>query len=162
MTNLRTPADLTDFIREHQIEAQLVVFEQETPTVSLAAQSVGCSESQIVKSLLFLIKDAAEYRTALVISNGGAPIDRRKLAALFNVGQKRVKLAPPDVVSALTGYPAGGVPPFGYAEPIETFIDVQVLDQPVIYAGGGDERTLMRTTPAELVRVSRGKVIEAR
>lgn len=162
MTTLCTPADLADYIREHQIEAQLVVCEEETPTVALAAQSVGCPEIQIVKSLLFLIKDGAQYDPALVISNGSAPIDRRKLAALFNVGQKRVKLAPPEVVSALTGYPAGGVPPFGYAEPIETFVDIQVLDQPVVYAGGGDERTLMRVTPTELVRASRGRVIEAR
>jgi prolyl-tRNA editing enzyme YbaK/EbsC (Cys-tRNA(Pro) deacylase) len=162
MTSLRTPADLADYICKHQIEAQLVVSGQETPTVALAAQSMGCPESQIVKSVLFLIKDADQYDTVLVISNGSAPIDRRKLAALFKVGRKRVKLAPPEVVSALTGYPAGGVPPFGYAEPIETFIDVHVLDEPVVYAGGGDERTLVWTTPAELLRVSRGQVIEAR
>lgn len=159
---VHTPADLHQYIREHQIAAELVQPVHETPTVTLAARAMGCHEDQIVKSVLFLIKDGDAHDVALVITNGTAQIDYRKLAELFAVGRKRIRLAPPGVVLVLTGYPAGGVPPFGYPEPIATFVDQNVLAQPVVFGGGGDERTLMRITPPELLRVTGARVIDAR
>jgi prolyl-tRNA editing enzyme YbaK/EbsC (Cys-tRNA(Pro) deacylase) len=159
---MNTPADLDQYLREHHVAAALVQPIHETPTVALAAQAMGCHEDQIVKSVLFLIKDGGAFDVALVIANGTAQIDHRKLAERFGVSRKRIKLAPPEVVLALTGYPAGGVPPFGYPEPIATFIDRNVLAQPVVYGGGGDERTLLRVTPQELLRVTGAQMIDAR
>ena len=154
----RTPADLDQFIRQHAIDAELVHPPHETPTVPLAAQAMNCAEEQIIKSVLFLIPQGA----ALVIANGTAKIDARKLAAVFGVGRKRVKLATAVQVQSTTGFPAGGVPPFGYPAPIATYIDAKVLEQPVVFGGGGDEHTLMRVTPQELLRATQAEVIDAR
>jgi prolyl-tRNA editing enzyme YbaK/EbsC (Cys-tRNA(Pro) deacylase) len=162
LLTVNTPADLDQYIREHRVAAELVEPAHETPTVALAARAMSCHEDQIVKSVLFLIKDGDACNVALVITNGTAQIDYRKLAELFGVGRKRIRLAPPEVVLALTGYPAGGVPPFGYPEPIATFVDRNVLAQPVVFGGGGDERTLMRVTPQELLRVTGARVVDAR
>jgi prolyl-tRNA editing enzyme YbaK/EbsC (Cys-tRNA(Pro) deacylase) len=162
MNEVRTPADLARYIEEQQIDAQLVSLAQETTTVAMAAGALGCGEDQIVKSVLFLIRTGAELRPALVISNGSAPQDSRKLADAWEVGRKRIKLALPDVVLTVTGYPAGGVPPFGYPVAVDTYIDKDVLQQTVVYAGGGDERTLLRVAPQELLRVTRAQVIDAR
>ncbi|MCS6843096.1 MAG: YbaK/EbsC family protein [Caldilineales bacterium] len=159
---MRTPADLDQYIRKHGIAAALVAPPHETPTVPLAAQAMGCAEEQIIKSVVFLVKDDAIPRAALVITNGTAPIDYRKLAALMGVSRKRLRLASAEEVVAITGYPAGGVPPFGFSEPLETWVDARVMDQPVVYGGGGDERTLLRTTPAELLRVTGGRVVDVR
>lgn len=162
MTVLRTPADLDQYIRANGIAAELVTPAHETPTVPLAARAMGCSEDQIVKSVLFLIKDGEAYDGVMILTTGTAQIDHRKLASLYNVGRKRIKLAPPALVLALTGYPAGGVPPFGHLEAIEILIDHSLFQQKVVYAGGGDEQTLMQTTPDELLRVTGARVIEAR
>lgn len=164
----KTPADLSRYIEAHYIHAEVVRPPHETPTVPLAARAMNCREDQIVKSVLFLVRGQApdaqgsDEKVVLVITNGTAPIDFRKLAEVFGVGRKKIKLAPPDVVLARTGYPAGGVPPFGYDQPVATFLDRSVLDQPTIYAGGGDERTLLRTTPEELLRVTEARIIDAR
>ncbi len=157
-----TPADLERYVNEHRIAAQLVRPAHETPTVALAARAMGCREEQIVKSVLFLIKDGASQNAAVVITNGTAQIDYRKLATRFGVGRKRIRLAPPEVVLALTGYPAGGVPPFGYPAPLLTLVDQNVLREAVVYAGGGDERTLLQITPQELLRVTEAHVIDVR
>lgn len=159
---MKTPADLARYIRDKAIDAELVQPPHETPTVPLAAQAMGCTEDQIIKSLLFLIEGDQEEAAALVIGNGTGQIDPRKLAGIFGVGRKRVKLAAPDLVLAWTGFPAGGVPPFGYPQPLATYVDRSVLDQPLVYGGGGDERTLMRITPQELLRVTGAQIIEAR
>jgi prolyl-tRNA editing enzyme YbaK/EbsC (Cys-tRNA(Pro) deacylase) len=157
---MRTPADLSRYIVDHGIEATLVMPRHDTPTVSLAAQALDCAEDQIVKSVLFVIRAEEDERVAVVITNGVAPVDYRKLAGLFGVNRKRIRLARPEVVLARTGYPAGGVPPFGYPAAIVTLVDRSVLQQPVVYGGGGDEHTLLRIVPAELVRACGATIVD--
>jgi prolyl-tRNA editing enzyme YbaK/EbsC (Cys-tRNA(Pro) deacylase) len=123
---------------------------------------LGCQTDQIVKSVLFLLRDGQQADPVLVITNGTSQIDFRKLADLFQLGRKRIRLAPSDVVLARTGYPAGGVPPFGFPQPLPTYIDRRVFDQAVVYGGGGDDRTMLRITPAELLRASGGQVVDVR
>lgn len=158
----KTPADLAVFIQAQHIAAELVIPAHETPTVPLAARAMGCLEDQIVKSVLFLIKREEQAEPILIIASGTGQIDFRKLAERFGVSRKRIRLAPAEVVLAQTGYPAGGVPPFGFDRPIATFMDQGVFAQTVVFAGGGDDRTLLRTTPAEIERVTGAQIIDAR
>jgi prolyl-tRNA editing enzyme YbaK/EbsC (Cys-tRNA(Pro) deacylase) len=159
---MKTPADLNRFIEDHGICAALVMPRHSTPTVSLAAQALSCAEEQIIKSVLFVIKADGDGRPAVVITNGVVPVDYRKLANLFGVSRKRIRLAPAEAVLAATGYPAGGVPPFGYPAAIATYVDRQVMQQSVVYGGGGDEHTLLRIAPAELVRVTGAAIVDVR
>ena len=158
----KTPIDLDAYIQVHDIVAELVYPSDETPTVTSAARAMGCAEEQIVKSVLFLVKHGEQVEAILVMTNGTAQIDFRKLAGILGVGRKRIRLAPTEVVLAQTGFPAGGVPPFGFDHPIATLIDRCVLDQRIVYAGGGDHKTLLRTTSAELLRVTGARIIDAR
>jgi prolyl-tRNA editing enzyme YbaK/EbsC (Cys-tRNA(Pro) deacylase) len=158
----KTRETLALYIQQHAVAATLVQPDQETPTVALAALALGCQTEQIVKSVLFLLRDGQQADPVLVITNGTSQIDFRKLADLFQIGRKRIRLAPADVVLTRTGYPAGGVPPFGFPRPVPTYIDRHVFDQPVVYGGGGDDRTMLRITPAELLRVTRGQVVDVR
>jgi prolyl-tRNA editing enzyme YbaK/EbsC (Cys-tRNA(Pro) deacylase) len=155
-------ASLALFIEHNAIDATLVQPEQETPTVSLAALALGCQTEQIVKSVLFLLRDDQQANPVLIITNGTSQIDFRKLADLFQIGRKRIRLAPAEVVLACTGFPAGGVPPFGFPQAVPTYIDRRVFDQPVVFGGGGDDRTMLRITPDELLRVTRGQVVDVR
>lgn len=150
MTLLFTPIDLAGFIAEHNIAAEIVPMHVDTPTVPAAAAAVGVATSQIIKSLLFLIQG----EPVLVIASGETVVDRRPLADRFGVGKKQVKLADPETVLALTGYPAGGVPPFGHPAALPTLLDRAVMAWDVIYGGGGDDHTLLRIAPGELARVT--------
>jgi prolyl-tRNA editing enzyme YbaK/EbsC (Cys-tRNA(Pro) deacylase) len=145
-----TPADLADFIAKNAIVAEIVPVAVETPTVPAAAAALGVATSQIIKSLLFLVRD----QPVLVIASGETMVDRGILAARFGVGKKQIKLADPETVLRLTGYPAGGVPPFGHPAPLLTLLDRAVLTWDAVYGGGGDDRTLLRVTPGELARVT--------
>jgi prolyl-tRNA editing enzyme YbaK/EbsC (Cys-tRNA(Pro) deacylase) len=153
---------LAAFIRSHAIAATLIEPSQETPTVALAAQALGCQPEQIVKSVLFVVRAGERDSQVLVIANGVTQIDSRKLADLLGVGRKRIRLASAEVVLARTGFPAGGVPPFGFPFPLPTTIDRRVFDQTVVYGGGGDDHTMMRIAPAELLRVTGGQIADVR
>ena len=157
MQESHTPTDLARFIAERGIAAELAPMTVETPTVPAAAAALGVEPAQIIKSLLFLVRDAP----VLVIASGDTPVDRRPIAERFGVGKKQVKLADAETVLRLTGYPAGGVPPFGYPAPLPTLLDRAVLSWDVVYGGGGDDHTLLRITPAELVRVTAAEWLSA-
>lgn len=150
-----TPADLAAFIAANGIQAEFVTPDAPTPTVEAAAAAVGTTPERIIKSVLFLIRD----RPVLAIAGGLDPINDRSIAARYEVGRRQVKLAGAADVLRVTGYPVGGVPPFGYPAPVETLIDPIVLAQPVVYGGGGDHKTLIRLAPDEIRRVTRAEVV---
>ena len=155
---VHTPADpspnsvqaLARFIVDNAIAAEIVPVAVETPTVPAAAAALGVTTSQIIKSLLFMIRD----EPVLVIASGETMVDRGALAARFGVGKKQIKLADAETVLRLTGYPAGGVPPFGHPAPLLTLLDRAVLVWDAVYGGGGDDRTLLRVAPGELARAT--------
>lgn len=146
------PDDLSAFIEENDVEAQVVVLPEATPTVEAAARAVGTSSKQIVKSLLLLI----DGDPVLAISCGEARIDRRVIAHYFDVGRKRVKMADSDSVLKYIGYPIGAVPPFGMPEQPTTLIDIGLFEHEVVYAGGGDIHALIKVNPLEIERVTKG------
>lgn len=155
MSDARGPSDLAAFIAERKVAAAIVPMTMETPTVAAAALALGVDAIQIIKTVLFLVRDAP----VLVIACGEENVDRRGIAAEYGVGKKQVKLADRETVMRVTGYRAGGVPPFGHRAALPTLIDCRIREMAVVYGGGGDDRTLLRVTPEELGRATGGKWI---
>lgn len=153
--------DLARYLADHNIAADLVFLPQPTPTVPAAAEAVGVAPDQIVKSVLFMIREnEAADRPVLVIGHGTHHIDRRKLAQHLQVGRKRVRLADAAQVLAHTGYPAGTVPPFGHPQPLPTLMAAGITRLSEIYTGGGEINALLHMTVAELQRVLKAEIVE--
>lgn len=163
-----TTDDVQHFIDQHELDASLIRGIGHTPTVPEAAMALGVHEEQIVKTLLFLLRTSSEPSDepapVVVIGNGTNHIDKKALAQRFAIGKKRVRLAPPDVVLDILGYPAGGVPPFAHKTQLPMIVDRSVLDAQqaygdVIYAGGGDDETMMKLTVTELLSVIKPEIL---
>jgi prolyl-tRNA editing enzyme YbaK/EbsC (Cys-tRNA(Pro) deacylase) len=152
----RTGADLRAFIKRHHLTADLIALPVPTPTVETAAAALGVDESQIVKSLLFWV--GAE--PVIVIARGQTPVARRLLAAYFGVGRKKIKLMSAEEVIQITGFPVGGVPPFGHLQQIKTLMDRGIFLENEVFAGGGAEDVLMKTSPEEIHQVTSADLLE--
>lgn len=163
-----TPDDLQTYIETHGIAARPVRDLGDTSTVPLAAAALGVPAERIIKSLLLLVKVPGcgeSPQAVLVISNGERRVDYRAVAAHFGVGRKKVEFAPADVVLALLGYAAGGVPPFGHRTPVPVILDATVLalpggDAATVYGGGGDDSTMLEITVGELRRVQQPEILD--
>ena len=163
-----TPDDLQVYIEANGIAARLVRGLGDTSTVPLAAAALGVGAERILKSLLLRLRlpeRAEDPQPLLVISNGERRVDYRAVAARFGVSRKRVEFAPPEVVLVLTGYPAGGVPPFGHRTRVPAILDAAVLALPggaaaTVYAGGGDDSTMLEITVDELRRVLHPEILD--
>ncbi|NJN95419.1 MAG: hypothetical protein HC875_15560 [Anaerolineales bacterium] len=84
-SSLLSSADLQRFIEAQQIEATILPLAEHTSTVPDAARALGVEPEQIIKSLVFLVHD----EPLLVINNGLAKVDRRKVADWLGVGKNR-------------------------------------------------------------------------
>ncbi len=151
-----TSDNLQGFIERNRIEATILPMAGHTPTVSDAARELGVETDRIIKSLVFM-NDGSPL---LVITNGLARVDRRKLAAYLGVGRKKVKFASAEQALAITGFVVGSMPPFGHRQQLRTVVDPSVTRWDTIYGGGGDINAMMKLTPRELIRVSGAEVQE--
>lgn len=147
-------ADLQQFIDRHGIQATILSLDQHTPTVPDAARALGVAPERIIKSLVFMMRDDP----LLVINNGLARVDRRKLAASLGVSRKRVKLAEAGQAMAITGFVIGSMPPFGHRQKMPTLVDRTILELDLIFGGGGDIDAMLRLTPSELLRITDARV----
>jgi prolyl-tRNA editing enzyme YbaK/EbsC (Cys-tRNA(Pro) deacylase) len=140
---------LRAYLAQHGIAADLVTPGASMPTVPSAAAAVGVAEDQIIKSVLFVDR---EMSPILAIACGTGRIDAHLLAEAS--GRDKLILAKPDVVLSVTGYPAGGVAPVGYATPIPVVIDHHVMEQPIVYGGAGSETSLLRIEPRLIIELT--------
>ena len=148
--------DLARFIEQNEIEAEILHLQSETPTVAAAAEALDVRPEQIIKSVLFL----ADGRPVLVIANGLTRIQRKLLADVLAMSRRRVKMANGQQVEAITGYPIGAVPPFGHPKRLDTQIDQGVLQEDVVFGGGGEIDALMRVAVPELQRATGGRIVD--
>ncbi len=133
---------------------QVLELEASTRTSEEAAAAVGCTVAEIAKSLIFR---AADGRPVLVIACGANRVDERKVRTLL--GQK-IERADADFVREATGYVIGGVPPVGHATPPIVLIDSDLERFPAVWAAGGTPNAVFRITPADLVRLTHGRVAD--
>ena len=149
-------SNLAEFITANEIDAEIVRLPVETLTVAAAAEAVNVQPEQIIKSVLFL----ADGVPVLVIANGLARIQRKRLADELAISRRRVKMANAEQVLEITGYNVGAVPPFGHPKKLPALIDSGVLEETAVYGGGGERNALMLLTTNELKRVLQGRIVE--
>jgi prolyl-tRNA editing enzyme YbaK/EbsC (Cys-tRNA(Pro) deacylase) len=133
-----------------------VTFPEGTRTARDAADAIGCSVAQIVKSLIFDVD--GELVVALV--SGANQLDEAKLAAA--AGGSKAGRVDAERVRAATGFPIGGVPPFGHATPLRVFVDPDLLAHREVWAAAGTGETVFAIGPQQLVEACGAAVHELR
>ena len=127
-------------------------------TAEDAATAVGCQVDQIVKSMIFAARShdrdagpdpARGDELILALTSGSNQVDGAALAEL--AGVDRCGRADPEAVRAATGYAIGGVPPFGHATALRTWVDPHLLDFDVVWAAAGTPRHVFPIGPEALV-----------
>jgi Cys-tRNA(Pro) deacylase len=149
-----TAKKVSDAAQELGLNITIKEFEATTRTAQDAANAIGCTVAQIVKSLLFVVNG----QPTLVLVSGPNRLDEKKLAALRGVGKKKVKRGNADIVREATGFAIGGVPPFGHQTMLPTYIDEDFWQFEVIWAAAGTPNAVFAIAPDDLARVTEGVV----
>ena len=128
--------------KELGLDVDVTTLERPTRTVQEAAAAVGCQPGAIAKSLVFV----ADGEPVVVVASGAHRVDTDKIADILDVAE--VRQASPDEVRSATGFPVGGVAPFGHDLPV--ILDEALLAHDHVWAAGGDGNTLFSVEPHKL------------
>lgn len=146
---------LQEYIKDNNIKAELLTFNQSTHSVAEAAAAVGAEAGDFVKSIC-MIGPNEELIVAIVKGEHRASTSRVAKA----LGIDRPRIANPDEMMEKSGYPAGGTPAFGYEAVF--LMDPKVLEKENVYSGGGSEQALTLMAPVEMQRANGAKVVRVR
>ena len=140
--------------REAGLEITTRRFPEGTKTAADAAAAIGVAVGQIVKSLVF----GVDNEIVMALVSGSNQLDEKKLAAA--AGGSKCSRVDADAVRAATGYPIGGVPPFGHATQLRVFVDPDLLQYEEVWAAAGTWNDNFGAAPVDIVRVAGGVVTD--
>ena len=140
--------------REAGLEITTRRFPEGTKTAADAAAAIGVSVGQIVKRLVF----AVDGEIVMAYVSGSNQLDEKKLAAA--AGGAKCSRVDADAVRAATGYPIGGVPPFGHSTQLRVFVDPDLLQYDEVWAAAGTWNDNFGANPNDIVRVAGGVVTD--
>jgi Cys-tRNA(Pro) deacylase len=139
---------VVDAAGECGLDIEVRSFPEGTKTAADAAAAIGVEVGQIVKSLIF----AVDAEPVLAFVSGAHRLDEGRLAAA--AGGHSAQRVHADGVRDVTGYPIGGVPPFGHRRTLRAFVDEDLLTYDEVWAAAGTWNDVFALTPVELVRTS--------
>ena len=140
--------------RELGLEIEPRSFPEGTRTAQEAADAIGVALGQIVKSLIF----GVDGEVVLAYVSGANRLDEKLLAAA--AGGSRCERVDADAVRKATGFPIGGVPPFGHTSQLRIFIDPDLLQFEEVWAAAGTWNDVFGIEPHRLVEASGGAVTD--
>ena len=124
-----------------------------TPTAPLAAEKLGVAVANIAKSLLFIGKDGRYF---LVVCPGDRKVSNAKLKQVVGV---KSRMAGAEEMSRLTGFPPGGVCPFG-VEGVEILLDAHLQELDPIYPAAGTDASGVPMSFEILRTITGGRVFD--
>lgn len=139
-----------DAARELGLDVTVKTLERSTKTVGEAAAAVGCDEARIAKSIVVV----CDGDPVVCVTSGAHRVDVERVALALDCAE--VRPATPDEVRAATGFPVGGVPPFGHGLPV--LFDESLLRHERVWAAGGDANSLFEVGPRELIDCTAAQV----
>ena len=123
-------------------------FPEGTKTAQDAANAIGVAVGQIVKSLVF----GVDGEIVMAYVSGANQLDEKKLA--IAAGGTKCSRVDADAVREATGFPIGGVSPFGHSTQLRVFVDPDLLQYDEVWAAAGTWNDVFPIAPNDLVRAS--------
>lgn len=112
-----------------------------------AAQALGEDPGRVLKTLMALV----DGKPVCVIVPSDHEVSLKKLAAAF--GGKSAQMMKPGDAERISGYRIGGISPFGQMRKVPAALEIQALDQPLVYINGGQRGLQVRLEPGAAQRV---------
>ncbi|MDD4566055.1 MAG: YbaK/EbsC family protein [Eubacteriales bacterium] len=138
------------YFYEHNIPNEIILLEESSATVDLAAKALGREPGEIAKSLALKLKDGS---VIIVVVCGTARIDNRKYKEAF---QCKAQMLKTEETLSSTGYPVGGVCPFALPDGVKVYLDESLKKYDKVYPAAGTSNSAVRFTLKELEQATGG------
>lgn len=135
------------FFASEAPEISVIVTEESSATVSLAAATHGVEPDQIAKTICV----RAGESTMLIVMSGITRLDNRKFRDHFG---SKPRMLGGDEVTELTSHPIGGVCPFGLSSPLPIYCDISLKRFDEVVPAAGAINAAVRITPDRMIELT--------
>ena len=141
------------FFASNAPDIPVIVTEQSSATVTLAAEAHGVEPAQIAKTICLRVGD----EVLLVVAAGTARLDNRKFKDRF--GGKPRMLNAEEVVAA-TSHPVGGVCPFGLPRSLPVYCDESLRRFSEVVPAAGATNAAVRISPSRMADLTAARWVD--
>ena len=146
---------LKKIIKKEKIAAEHLSFDKSCHSVAEAAETVGAEPEDFVKSIVMVDDDK---NVIVGIVKGEDRVSTKRAAKVLGIDN--LKIASPEEILKLTGFPLGGTPGFGFDAVF--LVDPKVTKNEKVYLGGGSDCALTYMSTKELVKANEGRLVRIR
>lgn len=140
---------------EHNLDIEVHEFPEGTRTAEDAAEALGCSEAQILKTLVF----SADGLVVVLVS-GADRVDEELLAHELGVTAAEIDTADPQEIKQTLGWSIGGVPPFLHETDVPVLMDGAILQHDEVWAAAGTPQAVFPAAPENIRRISGARTVD--
>lgn len=141
------------FFAANAPDIDVIVTEQSSATVDLAATAHGVEPAQIAKTICLRAGDTV----MLLVAKGTARLDNRKFKDAFSA---KPRMLGAEEVVELTSHPVGGVCPFGLPAPLPVYCDVSLKAFDEVVPAAGATNAAVRIAPERLALLTGAQWID--
>ena len=134
-----------DFFKKYNLENRILILNESTATIELAAKALNIKEQRVAKSLTFKTSE----KTIMIITAGDAKIDNSKYRHFFKCKAKMLTF---DEVNELIGHEIGGVCPFAINENVDVYLDESLKRFDTVFPACGSSNSAIELTLEELYK----------
>lgn len=135
------------FFESKGMAERVLILDESSATVELAAQALRCPPERIAKTLSFLVGD----RPVLVVMAGDAKVNNSKFKAFF---KEKARMLTAEQAEALVGHAVGGVCPFAVNEGVQVYLDASLKRFETVFPACGSGNSAIELTLPELETLS--------
>ena len=135
------------FFEGTEFEGKVLITEESSATVELAAAAHHTDPDRIAKTLSFLVDGSP----VLIVVSGMSRVDNRKFKDFFHT---KAKMIPWEQVEELTGHAPGGVCPFAVRDGVKVYLDDSLKKYETVFPAAGSSNSAVEMTPVQLEKYS--------
>ncbi len=139
-----------EYFKQYGMDDRIIVLDESSATVDLAAHALHTEPAQIAKTLSFMVGE----QPILIVMEGTARIDNHKYKQFFH---KKAKMMSPEELEKYVGHKAGGVCPFGIPEGTDVYLDVSLKKFKTVFPACGSGNSAIELSIDELEKYSNFK-----
>lgn len=142
--------EVVKYFKEKNLPNEIILLEESSATVELAAKALGREPGEIAKSLALELKDGSHI---VLVVMGTARIDNRKYKETFHCKAKMLSF---EETLEVTGHPVGGVCPFGLPAEVQVYLDESLKQFETVFPAAGTGNSAVEFAPDELQAATEG------
>jgi len=142
--------EVKEYFEKNNIKNEIIILDDNTATVDLAAKALGKEPGEIAKTLALKLKSD---EVIVIVAKGTVKIDNHKFKEQFACKASFLSF---DETLERTGHPVGGVCPFGLKEGVKIYLDESLKDYKVVYPAAGTPHSAVEFTIEDLEKATGG------